>query len=193
MKGKLKDLTLNTDQSQNLTVIIKEDCRELFDKLKDNDIEIEIKKASKRRSMDANNYFWHLCGEIAKASSKFSNDGKNDVYREAIKAKGEWDDLLIIEKAIPRFMSKWQEKGTGWFAEIVDDYIDDPFEDVMGEREVKKVVHAYYGSSTYDSLSMSRIIDYVINIANDLGIPTMTENEREKLINAWGRKKGEVK
>ena len=61
---------MNLDQSQTLTLVISSDIRELFDKLKDKDIDITIKKASKHRSMDANAYFWHLCGEIAKASSE---------------------------------------------------------------------------------------------------------------------------
>ena len=54
-----------------------------------------------------------------------------------------------------------------------------------------KVVHAYNGSSTYDSLAMSHIIDYVVLIANDAGVQTMTEAEKERLITAWAKKKGE--
>ncbi len=193
MLGKLKDLTMNMDGSQNLTITIHSDCRELYDKLKDNNVNIEIKKASKARSMDANNYLWHLCGEIAKASSKYSTDGKNDVYREAIRAKGEYEPLLVREDAVPVFTSRWEEKGTGWFTEVMDDHIgpSDEYDSFMGDPIRYKIVHAYYGSSTYDSLSMSRIIDYVVMIANDLGISTMTEKEKENLISAWAKKKGE--
>ena len=192
MIGRLKDLTMNRDGSQNLTVTIVEDYRESFDNLKDKEINIDIKKASKRRSQDANNYFWEICGKIAKASSKYSTDGKDDIYREAIKAKGEFDHLLVREDAVDHFIHKWNQKGTGWFAEIVDDYVKDnnDYADVMGDNtEQYKIVCVYYGSSTYDTNSMSKIIDYVVNIANDLGISTMTEKEQEKLIAAWGRKK----
>ena len=192
MLGKLKELTMNRDGSQNLVITVQSDVRELFDKLNDKEINVEIKKASKHRSMDANAYFWHLCGEIAKASSRYSTNGKNDVYREAIQAKGEWDTLLVREDAVAVFIQRWAEKGTGWFAEIVDDYIEpDPYEDVMGDRPHYKIVHVYYGSSTYDSAAMSRIIDYVVLIADDLGIPTMTENEKNKLLAAWGKKNKE--
>ena len=191
MIGRLKDLTINYDQSQNLTVTINNDFKESFDKLKDHDVEIEIKKASKQRSMDANNYFWWLCGEIAKASSKYSTDGKNEVYREAIQAKGEYEPLLVKEEAVPKFISRWGQKGTGWFAEVIDDYVNEPgtYTDIMGDNvDLYKVVHAYYGSSTYDSLSMSRIIDYVVNIANDLGIATMTQKELDKTLLSWQKK-----
>jgi len=192
MNGKLKDLTINRDGSQNLTITINEDFRETFDKLKNEEITIEIKKASKRRSMDANNYFWRLCGEIAKVSSQYSTDGKDEVYREAIKKKGEFELLAIKDAAIEKFMKRWGEKGTGWFAEVVDDVFDIPetYVDFMGDkRDSYKLVCAYYGSSTYDSQSMSRLIDYVVMIANDLGIQTLTTTEQERIITAWGKKR----
>ena len=148
MTGRLKDLTMNLDGNQNITITVNADCRELFDKYKDVDVSVEIKKVSKFRSQDANNYLWHLCGEIAKASSKYSTDGKNEVYREAIR--------------VDEIHSK--------------------------DGKTYKVLHVYYGSSTYDSLEMSRIIDYVIMLASDLGIPTMTEKEKKKLLERWGKK-----
>lgn len=191
MTGKLKDLTINRDQTQNITITVDSDFREMFDKLKDEKVTVEIKKQTGLRSMDANAYLWHLCGEIAKASSKYSNDGKADVYRDAIKAKGEWEPLLIKEEAVDTFIKKWSQKGTGWFAEVIDDYVEEDFDDIMGDKPVRrKEVHAYYGSSTYSSLSMSRIIDYVVNIASDLNIPTMTQKEYEKIMTSWGKKVG---
>lgn len=194
MLGKLNGLTINRDTSQNITVTVNEDFRETYDKLKDHDISIEIKRATKKRSRDANDYFWWLCSEIAKASSKYSTDGKNEVYREAIKAKGEYTSLLVREDVVNTFLRRWSEKGTGWFAEVIDDFVNpaDLYSDVMGDPVDRyKVVHAYNGSSTYDSLAMSHIIDYVVLIANDAGVQTMTEAEKERLITAWAKKKGE--
>ena len=181
MIGKLKDLTINRDTSQNITVTIEEDFREMFDKLKDGEVFIEIKKASKRRSMDANNYTWYLCAEIAKRSSKYSTDGKNEVYHEAIRAKGEFEPLLIKKDAVDKFLNRWTKHGLGWFADIVDEY-----------KENYYVLHAYYGSSTYDSQSMSHIIDYLVMIADDLGIPTITGAAQLKMLEAWAKTTGET-
>ena len=179
MIGKLKDLTMNRDGTQNITVTISEDFREAFDELKDKDIKIEIKKYSERRSLNANSYLWALCSEIAKKVSKVSKDGKLEIYKDAIRAKGEFEPLLIREEAVEIFVSRWSDKGDGWFVDIIDDY-----------KPGYKVIHAYYGSSTYDSLSMSRIIDYVVMLAEEQGIPTITENEKEKLLTLWNKKKG---
>ena len=188
MIGRLKDLTINMDQSQNITLTVTSDFREMFDKLKDSDVNIEIKKASKRRSLDANNYLWYLCGEIAKASSRFSDDGKDDVYKEAIRAKGEWQAVPIREDAIETFVRKWSQRGTGWFAEVIDEYTGPTYdaEMYMGDNVLKYyLVHIYFGSSTYDSASMSRVIDYAVNMANDLGIPTLTPAELEHSLSVW--------
>lgn len=180
MIGRLRDLTMNRNDSQNITVTVETDFREMYEKLKDCDVVVEIKKASPKRSQNANQYLWHLCSEIAKASSRFSTDGKNDVYREAIKAKGEFEPLLVRDDAVEKFLARWSEHGTGWFAEVVDSY-----------KDRYKIVHAFYGSSTYDSASMSRVIDYLVLIANDLGIPTITETATTKMLEAWAHLKDE--
>ena len=44
MLGRLKDLTINRDGTQNITITIQSDFREMFDELADKDINIEIKK-----------------------------------------------------------------------------------------------------------------------------------------------------
>ena len=180
MIGRLKDLTINRDESQNITVTVDSDFREMFDRLKSEEVYVEIKRAAKKRSRNANDYFWYLCSEIAKASSKYSTAGKNEVYREAIQAKGEFIPLLVKKEALDGFIKKWSDKGTGWFAEVVDEW-----------KEIYVIVHAYYGSSTYSSATMSHIIDYVVNIANDLGIPTITSTAEAKMLEAWAELQGE--
>ena len=50
MTGRLKDLTVNRDGKQNITVTVNENAGELFDSLKDVECEITIKKLSRKRS-----------------------------------------------------------------------------------------------------------------------------------------------
>lgn len=178
MTGKLKDLTINRDNTQNITITINADFREEFDKLKDSEIEAEIKKVSSRRSLDANAFLWHLCSEVAKRSSKYSADGKNEIYREAIRAKGMYLDLAVMAKDIDGFMRSWGEHGIGWFADVVDTFIDENWNE-------RNLVHAYYGTSIYTSAQLSPVIDYVVIQAEDLGIPTITPKELEKLLGKW--------
>ena len=62
MKGKLRDLTVNRDGTQNITVTVAADFTAAFDELQGAVVDIEITKAGKRRSLDANAYCWVLVG-----------------------------------------------------------------------------------------------------------------------------------
>ena len=181
MLGKLKNLIQNRDGTQNLIINLECDYREEFDELKDENINIEIKKASRRKSLEANAFLWSLCGQIAIKSSKFSDDGKNDVYREAIREKGVWQEVYIREDAVETFIHNWSEHGLGWFADVIDEFYND-------KGEMFKQLHVFSGSSTYDSAALSHVIDYVVHKAEDLGIPTITPKEEERMLAAWGRR-----
>ena len=65
MEGRLTGFSLNRDGSQNITVTITADFGSAYDELKDVPVEIEIKKAQKHRSMEANRYAWVLIDQIA--------------------------------------------------------------------------------------------------------------------------------
>ena len=80
MTGRLRDLTRNLDGTWNLTVTVDQDCRGMFDDLRDKDIDVEVKKHRHRRSLDANAYCWTL---ISKIAAKMSID-KVEVYREPL-------------------------------------------------------------------------------------------------------------
>lgn len=43
----------------------------------------------------------------------------------------------------------------------------------------------WYGSSSYDTKEMSRLIDYIADEAKGLGIETMTPDELAQLKAAW--------
>lgn len=60
MRGKLKDLTFGAHGEQYITVTVTDDFRNLFDELKNADVDIQIKKYHKQRSLDANAYAWVL-------------------------------------------------------------------------------------------------------------------------------------
>lgn len=141
-------------------------------KLLNEKCEVVIQKRKKARSLTANNYCWAVCDELAKVL-KISKD---DVYRQAVKQVGVYEPLSIRSEAYPRFVRNWEGKGTGW---IVDKLMDDG---------VKTECNAYYGSSTYDSAEMARLIGWLVEEAQAQGLDVMTPKERALLIENW--KKG---
>jgi hypothetical protein len=129
----------------------------------------EIKKTRKRRSLDANALCWAMCEQIARVVGIT----KEDVYRQAIKDVGEHISLVIAPDAVESFLRAWGSKGIGWVAEIADD------------APQGKLVHAYYGSSVYDTSAMSRLIDWLMQMAKELDLDVISERERSLLLSEW--------
>lgn len=173
MEGRLNGLTLNRDGTQNITVTVAADFTETYDKLKDELVSVEIRKATKKRSKDANAMCWALCHDIGNALQP--PVPKEEVYRNAIREVGEYEPLPIREDAVETFQRRWAAKGTGWFAEVIDD----------SKLPGYKLVFAYYGSSTYDTATMSKLIDFLVQDAMNMGVKIPASKEQEEALNAW--------
>ena len=176
MRGKLSGFSLNRDGTQNITVTVAAEFGEAYDELRDAEIEIEIKKAHKLRSLEANRYAWALIDQIAAKLHK----RRSEVYREAIRDIGgvSRDATMIAEAVIP-FREIWEKYGLGNQVEIVDEDLED------GTCEVR----IFHGSSSYDSAQMHNLLQNLIQTAEEQGIPTITPKEEERMIGKWARKK----
>lgn len=171
MQSRLIDLTIGLNGKQRLTIELDGDFRHEFDKFKDKDVDITVKKYRNRRSLDANAMMWCFCEKIAKVVGIT----KEEVYRDQIRQVGEFTPLPIKANAIDSFSYIWSKHGIGWFVDVIDDSKLDGY----------KLVFAYAGSSTYDTKQMSRLIDSVLQEAEQLGIDTLDERERSLLLDAW--------
>lgn len=142
------------------------------------DLCIKVGKKRKKRSLDANDYCWVLCTKIAEhlqiAKVCLS---KEDVYRKHVRLVGVYEPLAMRSDAVDRFTEEWSKRGTGWLTEVVD-----------SKMNGCKKVFAYYGSSTYSTEEMSRLIESIIQDCMALGIETMPQAELDSLLNSWGKK-----
>lgn len=137
--------------------------------------EYELKRTRKKRSRNANAYCWELCTKIAEVVGIT----KEEAYRHSIKEVGIYTPLPIENEKVDRFCEIWQQKGVGWFAEVIDD----------SKIKGYKLVFAYQGSSTYNTKEMSRLIENLIQDANAVGIDTLSESEKALLLEEWGNAK----
>lgn len=156
MIGKLRDLTINRDRTQNITVTVGADFREEFDNLKKKQVEITIKPHREKRSKDANAFAWVIMDKIAERL----NMDKVDVYREAIRGIGGVSSVICCpDKAVQSVCEGWSNNGIGWFTETEKSKI----------KGCTNVV-LYYGSSKYDKAQMSRLIDHLLQDAANIGL-----------------------
>lgn len=157
-----------------LTLEVNEvnDFKLLVDEFNDKDkLSIEIKQYRERRSLDANAYFFVLADKVA---TKLHTT-KEDVYRNCIKEIGGVSETVCVRNdAVERLCEEWQGKGLGWQTDTFPSKIEGCTNVIL-----------YFGSSTYDTAQMSRLIENIIQDCKDLGIETATPNEIANLLSLW--------
>ena len=132
----------------------------------------ELKEFRKKRSLDANAYFWVLCDKLAEATAT----PKSVIYRQAIRDIGGNSDVVCVrQKAAEKLRSTWERNGIGWITETQPSKVPGCVN-----------VTLYYGSSTYDTVQMSRLIDNIVQDCKVVGVDTMTPLELERLKEDWG-------
>lgn len=145
------------------------DVLEEAEKLQGNKLIVDIKKWFKKRSKNANAYLWTLIEKL----SENLNISRKEAYRKHIYEAGTYQELSMEEEAMERFQKIWEEKGLGWFSEkTVNEY---------GEI----VLRVYFGSSTYDTKEMTRLLDSVIQDCRSQNIETKTEAEINNMLESW--------
>ena len=125
--------------------------------------------ANDKRSNDANSYYWTLIGKLAE---KIGIPPKA-IYRTHIKdVGGNYEVVPIRDDAVETWIKNWQGKGIGWVSESI------------GQSKLRGYTNVicFYGSSTYDTKQMSRLIDLCIQDCKAQGIETMTPNQLAALI-----------
>lgn len=159
MKGRI--IEYNRKKNQAL-LELDGDFGSVYDKLNGQEIDVQFKKWSEKRTGAANRYMWFLVDRISAAAHR----DRIDVYRDAIKDIGGVSDVLLMKNvAVKRFCDQWEEKGIGWQTEVIE-----------GEEE--STVIAYYGSKTFNKDQMSELIEKLIFEAEQLDIDTDTPDKR---------------
>jgi hypothetical protein len=122
---------------------------------------VDIKQHRKKRSMDANAYLWVLCNKLAEKL----RITKEEVYKKAIRDVGQFEIVPIREDVVERWITAWDSKGMGWFAELMED----------SKLEGYKKVISYYGSSIYNTAEMARLIEEIVSICKEQGVEWQIE------------------
>ena len=176
MTGRIVDGSRGLTGKPRLTLEINENeaFETAFDELHEKDkITIELKPYREKRSRDANAYCFALIDKIAEKL----NIDKKDVYREAIRNIGGVSEIVCVRNiAVESLISAWSARGLGWQAETFPSKLAGCTNVIL-----------YYGSSTYNTMQMSRLIDAIVNECKDLGIETMPPTELKSLLERWDK------
>ena len=147
-----------------LSEFIQEDTKILTVQINKNE-ELYVKK--KKRSKDQNSYFWELLQQLC---FEMNLDVIQE-YKKRVKELGIFKQWEIDTINVPTFEKLWSDRGIAWFTEKVEE---------IGN---KTIINAYYGSSSYNSKQMSRLLDNLVQDCKSVGIQTLDMLEIERSIN----------
>ena len=170
--GEIKDISLDIKtRMPQITFLLNSNEIIRLEELKGLKLNLDITKYYNKRSLDANAYMWVLIGEI----QKILNIPKEDIYKDLIKNIGDYEVIPIKDEAVEKFRNAWSKNGLGWVTETTPSKL----------KGYTNVI-TYYGSSTYDTKSMARLIDLVIQECKQLDIETEPQEKIDNLIKMWG-------
>ena len=163
MKARIKELTFNREGNQIVSFELDkgEDFTQLYDKLNDKILTLEVKQFRPKRSLNANNYAWKLITDIANEL----RTSKDEVYLLMLKRYGQ-SAKIDLRKDID--------------ASLYFDYYQ--------TLETKGDYSTYLvciGSSKYNTYEMSVFIDGIVYEAKQLNIPTETPDEIARMTSLW--------
>lgn len=162
-KSKIKDISRSISGECTLTLTVPEHSLSALEQYIDKELTVKLTRYKLKRSRDANNYFWELCGKL---SAKI-HIPPDDIYRELIKSVGgNYEVVPIRNDAIDTWIKNWESRGLGWVCETTPSKL-------KGYTNVL----TYYGSSSYDTAQMSRLIELIIIECKNAGIETSTPEE----------------
>ena len=132
----------------------------------------ELAEVKNRRSLDANAYCWVLIGALSEALGR----PRDEIYRHYIREIGVSDVVCIKSEAAETMQAAWCKHGLGWLTDAFPSKLPGCTNVIL-----------YYGSSTYDTAQMARLIDLIVEDCKEQGIETATPAELALLKEECGK------
>lgn len=136
-------------------------------------LSLVLSKFRQKRSLNANNYAWVLLQKLAEERGQT----KEEVYREFIKQYGIFRPVTVNKEAAETLEYIWQKNGLGWVVEET------------GRTDESVDLLMYYGSSTYNTRQMSRLLDAIVDDCQQCGIETLPPEQIEEMKRTWERER----
>lgn len=137
----------------------------------DKSYKLVLSEIKHKRSLNANAYAWVLMDKLAEKT----HVPKTEIYKSYIKEIGGNSEIVcVMNEAVEDLRSGWEHNGLGWLTDTLPSKIPGCTNVVL-----------YFGSSTYDTKQMSRLIDMIIQDCRENDIEYLTPDELAKMLEEW--------
>ena len=176
LKGVSKDWITGKIQ---LTFEIETDITKQLESILDKALRITIKQWRKKRSLDANSYYWVLIGKFADALHISKPRAHNLILRKY--GVDVICDGKLVYIVIPDTIQAEEN------ALEADTFHIRPTSQTMVDKngEVLRTYIMRKGSSQYDTAEMTHLIEGLVTECKDLGIETLPPDELSRLMSEF--------
>lgn len=151
----------------------------LFDEFKDKILDLKLKVHRDKRSLDANAYYWSMLSKLADKLHQSNNATHNMLLAE-------YSEVEMIDGQVVEVWIKESEKALHDVREASDHHLKPTSNLTFRDGELFRTYQLMKGSSQMDTKQMSRLINGLLDECHEVGIPTITEEEAERMIAAYG-------
>lgn len=178
--GHFESVSRDLDTGEYIVVLrVNENVVGIFQKLKEKLLSISIKQFRKKRSLDANAYYWQLLTKLAEAIHVSKPYMHNQLLRRY--GQAEYFDGKAVYITIPDTDTA-QKKAD----EDVYTHLKPTSQVRVGNDGIMyRTYKLLRGSHDYDTREMSVLIDGLVSECRDVGIETMTPDELDRLKEEW--------
>lgn len=140
---------------------------------------VEVKKRKKRRSLDANSYYWVLLTRLAELMDVSTPEAHNIMLRRY--GQLEMVDSQVVYLVLP------DTEEAGRMVDLSETYHLKPTSHVRAGNDGLnyRTYLMLRGSRSYNTAEMARLINGLISECKSVGIETMTPAEIDEMIGRW--------
>ena len=166
IKANLQQITRGVDDDNLLvTFSTTEANAKTLQELHGKDLSLEVKQYYKPRSLDANNYFWKLCGLMAEKQGTT----KEEMHDLMLFRYGQWGFMQFGEDMLTKLK----------FSKEVD------IIQIIWKQGDQYGANLYWASHLYNTQEMSRLLDGTIQDAQAAKCDILADARLKDLLESW--------
>jgi hypothetical protein len=181
LKARLNGITVDYPRHKTIISFAVDtspaDTEEALRDYNDKDLVLKVTQYSPKRSLNANAYFHTLCREIGKKIDRTEVFVKNRMIAVGGQPDLNDDGETWTIKTNLDVAKMWEQETLH-------------VKPIGTKTEGEKVLYFYAvmrASHTYNVKEMAQLIDSTVEECKALGIPTISDADMERMLNAWGK------
>lgn len=178
VRGKLHSITRDQMTGKQYIAFELSSTPKGVDSIQEKDLDIEAVEHREKRSLQANACYWSIVGEIA----AFLNASRPFVHNMLLR------DYGTLEQVAGENVFIWvvdDPDSDDWTLESPLYHLYPTSYSKLRDGKLWREYMLIKGSSQYDTLEMSRLINGAVTEAETMGIDTISDDELERMMRAY--------